>query len=108
MTGEKNLPRGMPHGYWCGVVRNQIVLKPCSWKGNLKTYQEKELSNLYLSISEIVGRDDPDDSVRMSSMLTCKATSAFESRHPDSFFFFNETSTTEIYKLTLLDAHTTN
>ncbi len=83
MTGEKNLPRRMPHGYWCGVVRNQIVLKPWSWKGNLKTYQEKGLSNLYLSISEIVGRDDPDDSVRMSSMLTCKATSAFESRHPD-------------------------
>jgi len=89
MTGEKNLPRGMPHGYWCGVVRNQIVLKPWSWKGNLKTYQEKGLSNLYLSISEIVGRDDPDDSVRMSSMLTCKATSAFESRHPDSFSTVN-------------------
>src|SRR5258706_353284 len=89
MTVIKNQPRGMPHGYWCGVVRNQIVLKRWSWKGNLKTYQEKGLRNLYLNISEIVGREDPVDSVRMSSMVTCKATSAFESRHPDSFSTVN-------------------
>src|SRR5258706_134949 len=89
MTGEKNLPRGMPHGYWCGVVRNQIVLKPWSWKGNLKTYQEKGLSNLYLSISEIVRPHDSNAVTKLSSMLSCASTSAFESRHPDSFSTVN-------------------
>src|SRR5258706_62482 len=89
MRVGKELTSGMPQCYWRGVVRNQIVLKPWSWKGNLKTYQEKGLSNLYLSISEIVGRDDPDDSVRMSSMLTCKATSALESRYTASFSTVN-------------------
>src|SRR5258706_108797 len=89
MTGEKNLPRRMLHGYWCGVVRKQVMLNPWSWKGNLKTYQEKGLSNLYLSISEIVGRDDPDDSVRMSSMLTCKTTAEYTSHLPYPFSIVN-------------------
>src|SRR5258706_218147 len=89
MTGEKNLPRGMPHGYWCGVVRNQIVLKPWSWKGNLKTYQEKGLSNLYLSISEKIGRESCRERVKISAMAVSLKKKAFESRHPDSFSTVN-------------------
>src|SRR5260370_22149 len=82
-------PPRSTHLPYTTLFRSQIVLKPWSWKGNLKTYQEKGLSNLYFTLPDFRHRDNPDDSFSLSSMLTCKATSAFESRHPDSFSTVN-------------------